>query len=110
MEISKLTTPAMWLIVGATRGIGLEFVKQILHRGDHVIATARHVDQAGDLYLIMQQSNLGALQLIQCDISRDASIDVGLMLSLRFFQCLTSTRASYKNSAVYNSLLKNWTT
>ena len=76
MEISKLTTPATWLIVGATRGIGLEFVIQILNRGDHVIATARNVEQAGQLYLLMQSSKLGALQLIQCDVSKENTIDV----------------------------------
>lgn len=33
--------PQTWLIVGATRGIGLEFTSQLLSRGDTVIATAR---------------------------------------------------------------------
>jgi NAD(P)-dependent dehydrogenase (short-subunit alcohol dehydrogenase family) len=33
--------PQIWLIVGASRGIGVEFVNQLLARGDTVIATAR---------------------------------------------------------------------
>jgi NAD(P)-dependent dehydrogenase (short-subunit alcohol dehydrogenase family) len=32
------------LIIGASRGIGLEFVRQYRARGDEVIATARHVE------------------------------------------------------------------
>lgn len=30
-----------WLILGASRGIGLEFVRQLLARGDRIIATVR---------------------------------------------------------------------
>jgi NAD(P)-dependent dehydrogenase (short-subunit alcohol dehydrogenase family) len=37
------------LVTGANRGLGLEYVRQLLARGDHVIATARHPAQAHDL-------------------------------------------------------------
>lgn len=37
-------------ITGANRGIGLEFVRQYLENGDHVIATCRHPDQAAELH------------------------------------------------------------
>jgi NAD(P)-dependent dehydrogenase (short-subunit alcohol dehydrogenase family) len=46
-------TPATWFVTGASRGLGLELVKQLLQRGDHVAATtrsaARLVDALGDV-------------------------------------------------------------
>jgi len=38
-----------WLVTGANRGLGLEFVRQLARRGDRVIATARRPDEARDL-------------------------------------------------------------
>jgi NADP-dependent 3-hydroxy acid dehydrogenase YdfG len=34
--------PRIWLITGSTTGFGAEFVKNIIKRGDKVIATARN--------------------------------------------------------------------
>ena len=47
MEADK--RPSTYLITGANRGIGLELARQIARRGDQVIATARHPDQAREL-------------------------------------------------------------
>ncbi len=38
------------LITGANRGLGLEFVRQCLERGDHVFAACRRPDEATDLH------------------------------------------------------------
>lgn len=35
--------PQTWLVTGANRGLGLEMARQLVHRGDTVIATARDV-------------------------------------------------------------------
>ncbi|KAJ5579970.1 uncharacterized protein N7459_005955 [Penicillium hispanicum] len=35
----------VWLITGTSSGLGMEFVKAVLDRGDKVIATARNVDR-----------------------------------------------------------------
>ena len=40
---------ATWLVTGANRGLGLEFVKQLRARGDEVIGTARSPDKATEL-------------------------------------------------------------
>jgi len=55
------------LLIGASRGIGLELAKQYLDAGDRVIATAR--DKAG----LETLNELGA-QTIQLDVTNPASI------------------------------------
>lgn len=41
--------PLVWLITGTTSGFGLEFVKDLLKRGDKVIATARDTSKISHL-------------------------------------------------------------
>ena len=65
-----------WVIVGASRGIGLEFVRQLLARGDRVLATVRDVDRASGLWSLAGAPNGGACQLFECDIRSDQSISV----------------------------------
>ena len=67
---------AVWLIVGASRGIGLEFVRQLLQRGDHVLASVRDAGNASQLWAL---ANLGAranCQLFECDVTKEGSINV----------------------------------
>ena len=65
-----------WLIVGASRGIGLEFVCQLLRRVDQVIATVLDQNKAHDLYLLMHHFPLGRLQMLLCDVTVEPYIDV----------------------------------
>lgn len=67
-----------WLIVGASRGIGLEFVRQLLDRGDRVIATVRNPEKAAELWQIAGKAPLGACQFLLCDVSSDELINVGI--------------------------------
>ncbi|HZX79453.1 MAG TPA: SDR family oxidoreductase [Lysobacter sp.] len=55
------------LITGANRGIGLEYVRQLLARGDHVIATARHPAQAHDLNRLVAE-HPGRLHVFPLDV------------------------------------------
>ncbi|OCL09733.1 NAD(P)-binding protein [Glonium stellatum] len=64
-----------WLIVGASRGIGLEFVRQLLVRGERIIATVREPYAAHASALWGQAgSDHGRCQMYICDILSEASI------------------------------------
>jgi short chain dehydrogenase len=68
-----------WLIVGASRGIGLEFVHQLLQRGEKVIATVRQPFAAHASALWGQAgSDSGRCQMFICDVLSEASIVVCL--------------------------------
>ncbi|KAH1987161.1 hypothetical protein KXW88_004354 [Aspergillus fumigatus] len=60
-----------WLIVGASRGIGLEFVRQLLTSGHRVIATARGPGSALDT--IARDAPDRAI-ILTCDVSKNESI------------------------------------
>lgn len=60
------------LITGANRGIGLEFTRQLLQRGDHVIATARKPGQAHALDALVGEYP-GRLQIVPLDVAEAAS-------------------------------------
>ena len=42
------TTQKVWFITGASKGFGLEFIKQLLAKGDAVAATSRNLQQLKD--------------------------------------------------------------
>lgn len=66
-----------WVIVGASRGIGLEFVKQLVARGDNVTATVRgDISKASDLWTFAGSSEQGTCRLLECDVKSDLSIGV----------------------------------
>lgn len=66
-----------WLIVGASRGIGLEFVRQLLNRGERIIATVREPWAAHASALWGQAgSDHGKCQMYLLDILSEDSIIV----------------------------------
>lgn len=67
-----------WLIVGASRGLGLEFVRQLLARGDRVFATVRNTlaQHASALWAVVGADH-GLCQMLECDILSEGSVDVG---------------------------------
>lgn len=68
-----------WVIIGASRGIGLEFVKQLLESGQSVIAAVRNVSAAPKLFeLIASQGAQDRCIVEQCDVSSNESITVSL--------------------------------
>lgn len=62
-----------WLIVGASRGIGLEFVRQLLNRGHRVLATVRNANS--NLEKLAEETP-ERLQIFKCDVSSEESINV----------------------------------
>lgn len=61
------------LVTGANRGLGLEFVRQLLGRGDRVIAACRHPGRATDL-TALAAAHPGHLHVLPLDVARPASI------------------------------------
>ncbi len=56
------------VVTGANRGIGLEFVKQYLNKGDYVFATCRNPKKAVNLKeLSAKNANLSILQMDVCN-------------------------------------------
>lgn len=43
-----MSTKKVWFITGASKGFGLEFIKQLLAKGDAVAATSRSLSQLKD--------------------------------------------------------------
>lgn len=66
-----------WVVVGASRGIGLEFVKQLLNLGHNVIAGLRNPSGAEELsQFISRQSSPERCLVEQCDVTSEESINV----------------------------------
>lgn len=61
------------LVVGASRGLGLEFVKQLLSKGSYVLATYRGSEPPKELKNL-EPSSSGRLQLVECDVASGESI------------------------------------
>jgi NAD(P)-dependent dehydrogenase (short-subunit alcohol dehydrogenase family) len=61
------------LVTGANRGLGLEFVRQLLARGDRVVATCRHPGKATALNALAGEYP-GRLHVLPLDVSDPRSI------------------------------------
>lgn len=62
-----------FVVTGANRGIGLEFVKQLTARGDEVDATTREPDEASDLQELVRRPGV-RLRIHRLDVVDDASV------------------------------------
>lgn len=56
------------LVTGANRGLGLEYCRQLLDRGDHVVATARRPAQAHELNRLVAE-HPGRLHVLPLDVA-----------------------------------------
>jgi NAD(P)-dependent dehydrogenase (short-subunit alcohol dehydrogenase family) len=60
------------LVTGANRGIGLEFVRQLLARGDRVVAACRHPGKATALNTLAGEYP-GRLRVLPLDVAQEKS-------------------------------------
>ncbi|HMU37936.1 MAG TPA: SDR family oxidoreductase [Pseudomonadota bacterium] len=67
------SAPATVLVTGASRGIGLEFVRAFLERGARVIAGARNPTTASALSTLLEQHS-EQLQVVQLDVADERSV------------------------------------
>ena len=63
---------ATYFITGCNRGLGLEFTRQLLARGERVIATCRDIATASDLTQLALSSQ--GLSLLEMDVADAASM------------------------------------
>lgn len=63
------------LVTGASRGIGLEFVRAYLGRGAYVIAAARNPSSASELQQLLSEFP-EQLRLMQLDVKDDRSVEL----------------------------------
>jgi len=61
-----------FLVTGTNRGIGLEFVTQLLARGENVLATCRDIDKAEALVKLNEEHD--ALTLLELDVTDASSL------------------------------------
>ncbi|KAH9852414.1 NAD-P-binding protein [Lenzites betulinus] len=72
MSSATLTT---WLVTGASRGIGLEIVRQLLNTPSNlVVAACRTPDKAADLHALQTSAHQGKLRIVPLDVANFDSI------------------------------------
>ena len=72
-----------WVIIGASRGIGLEFVRQLMGREERIFATVRDLQAFHASSLWAQAgSDHGRCRMLTCDVLSEQSINVKHLTSL----------------------------
>ena len=57
------------LIIGANRGLGLEFVRQYINKNHNIIATTRNKNNSTEL------SEINNIDIAELDLTSDASVN-----------------------------------
>lgn len=65
------------LVTGTNRGLGLEFVRQCLARGDRVFAACRHPEQATSLQDLLV-AHPEQLTILRLEVTDEATVDASL--------------------------------
>ena len=70
---SRLINGKNVVVTGSNRGIGLQFVKQFLSKGNSVVATTRNVEKAAELKRLAGESE-GKLTIAALDVGDPESV------------------------------------
>lgn len=95
----------VYFITGANRGIGLEMTKQLLEKGNKVVATARDPKKANELNQLATEFSL-QLKIIPLDVADQASVDrlPSLLKDYRFIDVLINNAGMYEDRSSFASL------
>lgn len=80
------TSTMIYVLTGTSRGIGLELVKQLVARGDHVVATARKPDDAAELQELAK-AHKDAITIVQMDVQDPESVKARSAPSVPLSRC-----------------------
>ena len=84
------------LITGASRGLGLEFTKQYLEKGDFVIATCRQPEKAKELKGL-QKDFEDNLEIEQLDVTSEKSKEILNLINNISSEFGTTMKLDYEN-------------
>lgn len=76
-----MDTKKVWFITGASKGFGLEFIKQLLEKGEMVAATSRNLQQLKDAVATTHENFLP----LQMDIVNEHSVDLAIEATVEKF-------------------------
>lgn len=74
--------PAAWFVTGASRGLGLELVRRLLERGDHVAATTRSTER---LLKGLAEVNTDRLLPLEIDLADEHAVSTAVARTVEHF-------------------------
>jgi NAD(P)-dependent dehydrogenase (short-subunit alcohol dehydrogenase family) len=76
-----MSTVKVWFVTGASKGLGLTLVKELLRKGYKVAATSRNVDELKKAVNVTSES----LLLLQVDVVNEASVAEAIAATVKTF-------------------------